>query len=49
MINSVRWSPRGDIIATASFDNTVALVDFKTGKKLYTGKTSDGSKSLLIN
>ena len=43
-IYCVRWSPSGDMLATASGDQTVALLDFKTGKKLYTGKTSYGSK-----
>ena len=37
------------MIASASFDKTVALLDFKTGKKLYTGKTSDGSKFSLFD
>ena len=49
-IRCVRWSPSGDMIASASFDKTAALLDFKTGKKLYTGNTSDGSKfHCLIN
>ena len=43
-INCVKWSPSGDMLASASDDKTVALLDFKTGKKLYTGKTSDRSK-----
>ena len=48
-INCVRWNSSGDLLASASFDKTIALVDFKTGKKLYTGKTSDGSKLLLLH
>ena len=48
-INCVRWSPSGDMLASASGDKTVALLDFKTGKKLYTGNTSDGSKFSLFN
>ena len=48
-INCVRWSPSGDMIASASEDKTVALLDFKTGKKLYTGNTSDGSKFSLFD
>ena len=48
-INCVRWSPSGDMLASASDDNTVAQLDFKTGKKLYTGKTSDGSKFSLFD
>ena len=45
----VRWSPSGDMIASASQDQRVALLDFKTGKKLYTGNTSDGSKFSLFD
>ena len=43
----VRWSPSGDKLASASDDTTVKLLDFKTGKVLYTGNTSDGSKLFL--
>ena len=32
------------MLASSSDDKTVALLDFKTGKKLYTGKNSDRSK-----
>ena len=31
------------MLASASYDMTVALLDFKTGKLLYTGNTSDES------
>lgn len=44
----MRWSPAGDMIATSSWDKTVALLDFKTGKPLYTGETSDGSNLSLL-
>ena len=44
LIRCVRWSPSGDKVASASHDKTVKLLDFKTGKVLYTGNTSDGSK-----
>ena len=37
------------MIASASDDSTVALLDFKTGKKLYTGNTSDGSNFSLFD
>ena len=37
------------MIASASDDRTVALLDFKTGKKFYTGKTSDGCNLLLLD
>ena len=47
-IMCVRWSPSGDMLASSSMDLTVALLDFKTGKKLYTGNTSDGSKFTLF-
>ena len=40
----VRWSPSGDLLASASEDKTAALLDFRTGKQLYTGNISDGSK-----
>ena len=36
----MRWSPNGDKLASASDDKTVKLLDFKTGKVLYTGITS---------
>ena len=46
----MRWSPSGDMIASASWDRTVVLLlDVKTGKKLYTGKTSEGSKFTLFD
>ena len=48
IIYCVRWSPSGDTIASASGDQTVALLDFKTGKKLYSGNTSDESKFSLF-
>ena len=43
-INCVRWSPSGDELASASNDKTVKLVDFKTGKVLFTGNTSARGK-----
>ena len=43
----MRWSPSGDMIASASRDKTVALLDIKTGKKLYTGKADRGKFSLF--
>ncbi len=44
-INCVRWNPSGDMIASASADQTAKLLDFKTGKVLHTGTTSDGGKA----
>ena len=43
----VRWSPSGDKLASASTDGTAKLLDFNTGKVLYTRKTSDKSKFLI--
>ena len=37
------------MLAVASDDGSIALLDFKTGKKLYTEKTSDGSKYSVVN
>ena len=37
------------MLATASCDDTVALLDFKTGKKLFTGKNLDRSNFWLFN
>ena len=37
------------MIASASDDQTVALLDFKTGKKIYTGNASDGGKFFLFD
>ena len=34
------------MLASASDDKTVKLLDFKTGKTIHTGKTADGSKLL---
>ena len=47
-INCIRWSPSGDMIASGSTDETVALLDFKTGKKLYHEKTSTERSFLLL-
>ena len=44
----MRWSPSGDMLASASDDKTVALLDFRTGKKLYTGETSDDGRQIFI-
>ena len=45
----MRWSPSGDKLASASNDKTAKLLDFKTGKVLYTGNTSDESKLSISN
>lgn len=44
----MRWNPSGDLLASASDDSSVSLLDFKTGKAAYSGKTSDGSNLLYI-
>ncbi len=45
----MRWNPSGDMIASASSDNTAKLLDFKTGEVLHTGITSHEGKSLPNN
>lgn len=47
-INCVRWGPNGNMLASASDDKTMKLLDFKTEKVLYTGTTSDGSKYIAV-
>ena len=47
-IYCVRWNPSGDMLASASDDQTVAVMDVKTGKKLFTGYTSDKSNFTLF-
>lgn len=47
-VNCVRWNPTGEALASACYDTTSKLLDFKTGKVLYTGTTSDGSKLLQV-
>ena len=44
-IKCVRWSPNGRALATASNDGTAKILDFRSGKVSYTGKTTDNSKS----
>lgn len=48
-INCVNWSPNGDMLASASEDKTVKLLDVKNDKVIYTGKTADGSNYILIS
>lgn len=51
-MNCVRWNPEGTLLATASDDNTVKLMDFASEKVLFTGGTSDKSNestSLVIS
>lgn len=37
----VQWEPSGSMLASASADRSVKLLDFKNGKILYTGNTND--------
>lgn len=48
-VNCVRWDPHGNMIGTASDDKTVTLLDFKSGKVIYSGNTIDGSIFLFFN
>ena len=45
LIYCVQWSPYGDMIATASYDQYARVIDFKTGKVIYSGTTPDAGKS----
>lgn len=46
----MRWNPNGDLLAAVSEDKWVKLLDFKTGKVLYSQLTTDFSKwSLVVN
>ena len=40
----VRWDSKGERIVSASGDYTVKIIDFSSGKVIYTGATSDGRK-----
>lgn len=48
VIFCVRWSPGGDMLASAACDCTVKLWDFKTGKILYS-EVSEESTSFHSN
>lgn len=45
---SVKWSPRGNMLATASNDSTMKVIGFSSGKILYSGETADASKKNKI-
>ena len=47
-IRCIRWSPSGDMIASASSDTTVKLLDFNTGKTIHTGETSEKGNLLHL-
>lgn len=42
MINCVRWSPSGDMLSRAFESGATELLDFKTGKILYSAVSSSG-------
>lgn len=44
-INCVRWDQNGYMLATASNDKTMRIIDFTSGKILYSGNTQDESKA----
>ena len=35
VLTCMRWSPRGDMLASASWGNTIVLLDFNTGEQIY--------------
>ena len=45
----MRWNPSGDMLASASSDQTAKIFDVKAEKVLYTGATSKESKYLLLD
>lgn len=42
----MRWSPCGNMIATASDDMTIKLADLATAHVLYKTNTADGRKTI---
>ena len=40
----VLWIPSGDKLATALYDELARVIDFKTGKLVYSEYTTEGSK-----
>ena len=44
----VRWSSRGDRLATTPWDSTVKVLDFASGKVYYTGFTSNKGKVYFL-
>ena len=46
-IRCVKWDPAGEILASASRDHTVQVIDFKTGKVLQTRTTTDQSNTSI--
>lgn len=48
-ISCVRWNPLGDMLATTSDDQTIKMLDFGTGKVLYTGSSHSSEFRILRN
>ena len=44
IINCVRWNSTGDLLATASWDQSMKVIDFSTGKIIHSKTTPDESK-----
>lgn len=42
-VNSVQWSPNGELIATASSTKFATVIGFSTGKVIFSEKTADQS------
>ena len=47
-ITSVRWSPEGDMLITGSESHRINIIDFATGKNLFTTKTADDSNKFTL-
>lgn len=45
-INSVRWSPCGNYLATASDDREVKVTEFRSGGVIFKAKTPDNSNRI---
>ena len=46
-ISCVRWNINGDQLASSSVDSSVNVIDFKTGKVIYTDTTHDKGDYIL--
>ena len=44
----VRWSPNGEQLTTASYDGTVKLLDFDTGKVVLKDYLKDDSENIFL-
>lgn len=48
-IYCVRWNSSGDMLASCCSDGEAKVLDFKTGKELYKGKTQDYCELFIFN